>query len=306
MWETLIPAAAGLVGTMLTNSAQDARQQEANNFNAGAAMWQAAENERAADINRAWQTQEQWTSRFWNRDQAKVLLDWQEQMSNSAHQRAVKDLSAAGLNPILSVTQGAASTPAGTASSGTAPTGGASSVGAPRAAQPLPVQNAVEAAFNSAARVASIRNIEAQTQKTEADTELTQAETANRRAQQIPESRNEDSFFLPRTFETREQNARANLLHQQRITEDLRVDLTSEQTRLVRQEVRNAIEEERRIRADTRSKEANAVLSELAQAEARSGSLFYTKNPWAYEAGFYNKQIGEFFNSATKLRSLGR
>lgn len=38
---------------------------------------------------------------------------WQEQMSNTAYQRAVKDMRKAGINPILAYQQGGASTPGG-------------------------------------------------------------------------------------------------------------------------------------------------------------------------------------------------
>lgn len=49
----------------------------------------------------------------WNAEQAQIDRDWQKMMSDSAHQREVKDLQAAGLNPVLSAGGNGASTPSG-------------------------------------------------------------------------------------------------------------------------------------------------------------------------------------------------
>lgn len=53
-----------------------------------------------------------------NAEQAKLNRDWQETMSNTAHQREVADLIAAGLNPVLSAGGSGASSPAGSSATG--------------------------------------------------------------------------------------------------------------------------------------------------------------------------------------------
>ena len=59
------------------------------------------------------------TDRKFNAEQAQIQREWQEQMSNTAYQRAVEDMQNAGINPALAFAGNAnpASTPGGSTAS---------------------------------------------------------------------------------------------------------------------------------------------------------------------------------------------
>lgn len=101
-----------------------------------------------------------------NIDQAQVNRQFQSDMSNTSYQRAVQDMQAAGLSPMLAYSQGGASTPSGSMAA--------------------PMQNALgsaaEGGFNSAAQTQAMLNARAQEMQTYANIDNIEANTYNLRA----------------------------------------------------------------------------------------------------------------------------
>lgn len=188
-----------------------------------------------------------------NAKQARDMMSFQERMANTGWQRAVADMKAAGLNPMLAYSQGPNATPGGAQAvmgnvKGAGLTQGIASLGA----------------------AAQVANVKAQTENIKADTALKKADMKDPDAE-----RNAGGDLPTKSFRAASEEARSRQLHAAAQNEIEKVHISKAQYDLVRQEIQNAIREERAIEARTRDTTANAVLRELAQSESKAYGDFY-------------------------------
>lgn len=101
----------------------------------------------------------------YNASQAAIGREWEEHMSSTAWQRATGDMKTAGINPMLAVSQGPASTPG-------APTASVGNLKSPNA-----VPSALEGVASSAVDALRLTN---ETRRNNAEIANVQADTANK------------------------------------------------------------------------------------------------------------------------------
>jgi len=167
-----------------TNESNERIALNANSASAAQAQLNRDFQQASADKQMAFQAQQIEGQQDFTAGQAAREMGFQERMSNTSYQRAVQDLNSAGLNPMLSLMKGGASTPNGAmGTSGAA--SGASASGSMGQTHTATMQPALAQAINTGMAAA---RLESDLKTQEADRDLIKANADKVRQETVTSS----------------------------------------------------------------------------------------------------------------------
>lgn len=174
-----------------TSSLQDYWNQ-LSSITASNNAWSAAQAEKQMQF----QSHEAEIARQFNADQAQLDRQWQEMMSNTSHQREVKDLMAAGLNPVLSATGGAPVTSGASASQSAVPAGAKGDTDTSMASAMASIIGSVMSAQASILNTATSAQTSERIAQLQSDTSIAQSQMSAKSAMDVERLRSSTSLSV--------------------------------------------------------------------------------------------------------------
>lgn len=281
-WNFVIPAVASIIGAGVGRKGQDdandaniEMQRETNQFNADQAALGRDWGHNEAILAREFNSAEAAKNRDFQAGMFQSAQDYNTTMANTAYQRAVGDMRAAGLNPMLAYSQGGAPAPTMSAPSGSAASGPQANGATASTANSVRLQSSAIAGLNSAAASLQLSNLAKQGENIDADTKVKEA-TAHRESNSAVQIAAEtEATVTGRIPKLREEikNIQADT-----VNKDAQGTLIDVQTRLAKVQTMVATGQLDKQEAETALLKVERILKEYQQAEAKAYSDKFSGN----------------------------